>query len=113
MSNVALVEHAAEMARSLIQREARGPGDTDNAMRRVADEYGVPYTDLWKLRYRKPKRIYADVLLALANAFEAQREAQLKRLEHERAITKVKGRLSSYLVAASDALARTKIRGSE
>lgn len=111
--NAAVIEEAAGMARELVSRESRGPGDTENAMRRVESKFGVPYATLWALRYRKPKDIMVGTFLRLAGAYEAQRQEQLKRLEHERAITKVTGRLASYLVAASDALGRPEDRGAE
>lgn len=65
MSGVAIVDSAANMARDLVQREARGPGDLENAMRRIEARYGVPYATLWSLRYRKPKDIMASALLTL------------------------------------------------
>lgn len=102
---VAYVDQAAEMAKTLVHREVRGPGDLDNAMRRVERKYGVPYSTLWALRYRKPNDILVGAFLKVAEAYEAQRQEQIKRLEHERSITQAKGRLASYLVRAADALA--------
>lgn len=56
MSDVAV---ASEIARRLVQAESRGPGDTENAMRRISSRWGVPFTFLWSLRYRPP----ADILM--------------------------------------------------
>jgi hypothetical protein len=52
-------ERAADWARILVQREARGPGDMPNAMDRLEHRYGLPSGLLWKLRYRRPKDISA------------------------------------------------------
>lgn len=110
MSSSAVIDNAANMARDLVQRESRGPGDVENAMRRVEAKYGVPYAVLWRLRYRKPKDILLGVAMRLVEAYEAQRAEQLRRLNHEREITRVTGRIAEALVAASDALAREKDR---
>lgn len=108
MASAAYVDQAVEMARSLVNREVRGPGDTENAMHRVERKYGVPYSTLWALRYRKPKDILIGAFLKVAAAYEAQCQEQLKRLEHERAITQATTRLASHLVGAADAVAREK-----
>lgn len=113
MSSTAVVDHAALMARDLVHRECRGSGDKDNAMRRVEAKWGVPYADLWKLHYRKPKDIFVGAYLRLLNAAELQRETQIKRLEHERQITQVTGRIASALVAAADALGGAESRSGE
>lgn len=105
MRAAAYVEEAAKMSRDLVNRESRGAGDTDNAMRRVERKWGVPYSLLWGLRYRRPKDITVGNWLSVRQAWEAQREEQIKRFEHERAITQAKGWLSTALVSAADALA--------
>jgi hypothetical protein len=61
----ALVSDAQGWAKWLILQESRGPGDTENAMRRVAARYGVDFRALWALRYRPPKRIFADMCARL------------------------------------------------
>ena len=76
----ALMADARQWANSLIQQEARGSGDTDNAMRRLSQRYGLGYSALWSLRYRPPKRIFADVYFALQNAYAAECERQLRLL---------------------------------
>jgi hypothetical protein len=104
MSSAAFVDEAAEKARVLVSRETRSPGDTDNAMRRIERKFGVPYATLWALRYRRPKDILVSAYASVIHAYQAQCDEQMRRLEHERAITKAKGGLASYLVKASDAL---------
>jgi hypothetical protein len=67
----------------MVQWESRGPGDTDNALRRVARQSGVQYGAVWSLRYRAPKRIWADVYVALSTAYETARQRQLQALQND------------------------------
>lgn len=82
------VAAAREMASSLVQRESRGPGDLDNAMRRIEQRYGVPYSVLWSLRYRTPKDILLGVFQKIQAAYQAECARQVSLLEHELTITK-------------------------
>lgn len=77
------VAAASEMASRLVQKESRGPGDLDNAMRRIEARYGVPYSVLWSLRYRKPKDILLGVFTKLRCAYWSECERQAAILEHE------------------------------
>ncbi len=47
----------------------------------------IEYGQLWSLRYRAPKRIWADVLTAIKAAHEAERQRQLRALAHETELT--------------------------
>jgi hypothetical protein len=105
MSGTAVVYQAKGWADSLVRAESRGPGDTENAMRRIEQMWGVPYGVLWALRYRPPKDISASVLLAIFNAHEAMCERQRKKYEHELAISRAKGGSSSVLARMAAALA--------
>jgi hypothetical protein len=100
----ALINDARQWAGALVQREARGPGDTDNAMRRISQRYGVDYGALWSLRYRPPKRIFADIYFQLRAAYEAECERQLRQLEHELTITREKAGSDRASVRAAQAL---------
>jgi len=78
------VERAADWADALVRREHRGPGDTIDAARsRAARKHRLPERLLWALRYRKPKRIWADLYLSLEAAIEAEVKSQEARLAHE------------------------------
>jgi len=81
------VIQAKALANEMLRWESRGPGDTDNAMRRVATRYGLEYGALWSLRYRAPKRIWADVANAIAAAYENERQRQIRKLAHEAELT--------------------------
>lgn len=81
------VLEAKDRASELLRWESRGPGDTDNALRRIAQRHGIEYGALWSLRYRAPKRIWADVANAIAAAYENERQRQMRKLAHEAEIT--------------------------
>jgi len=96
-----VVAEASEIARFLTAREARGAGDTEGSMRRVETRYGVPFSILWALRYRRPKDIAASILIRLRAAHAAECERQLKALQHELEIARAKGLSASPLVRAA------------
>jgi len=89
MTDLSVVDEAASWADMLVRREHRGPGDTiDAARRRAARKHKLPEQVLWALRYRKPKRIWADLYKKLELAVAAEIHSQEARLAHELAITK-------------------------
>jgi len=83
------VTQAKAFAGALLRWESRGPGDTENAMRRIARRHGIEYGQLWSLRYRAPKRIWADVLTKIALAYDAERDRQLRALKHDTDLTEI------------------------
>lgn len=86
------VDRAAGWADQLVRREHRGPGDTiDAARNRVARRHRLPERILWALRYRKPKRIWADLYLSLEAAVAAEVRSQEARLAHEIELTRALG----------------------
>lgn len=99
------VLHARSLAADLLGWETRGPGDTANAMRRIATRYGVPYSAQWALRYRPPKRVWSDILRALQAAHAAERARQLRKLAHDVETTaRVAGAHHPAVVAAEAVL---------
>jgi hypothetical protein len=89
MTDLSVVDEAASWADLLVRREHRGPGDTlDAARQRAARKHKLPEQVLWALRYRKPKRIWADLYKRLEMAVAAEIQSQEARLAHELAITK-------------------------
>jgi len=108
MSDAALlVDEAAGWAKKLTQGEARGPGDIENAWRRLQNRYGVPWRAFWSLRYRRPKEIAASIYLRLREAHLAECERQMRRLRHEIEITKAKAGPAHPTVAAVQAVVRS------
>lgn len=100
------VVHAQTMAGQLLRWESRGPGDTDNALRRLSRRHGIDYGALWSLRYRAPKRIWADVLTAISEAYEAERQTQLRKLAHDAALTEAVAGSGRNSVAQARAVLR-------
>lgn len=105
MNAALFVDQAGELAGKMVAREMRGPGDIENAMRRIEGRHGIPYQSLWALRYRRPKEISAHVFFQICAAYDAECERQRKLLEHERKLVDAKGFLASALVRAADFVA--------
>ena len=108
MSDASVVSEAKGWAGFLVHSESRGPGDTDNAMRRVARRYGLPHSTLWALRYRAPKDLLASVYLKLRSAYEAEHERQLARLADDLARTRQQTGAHTILYRAAAAVAGAK-----
>lgn len=107
MTDLSVVDEAASWADMLVRREHRGPGDTiDAARQRAARKHKLPEQVLWALRYRKPKRIWADLYKQLELAVAAEIQSQEARLAHELAITKSLPATASRLalIAETEAL---------
>lgn len=84
------IADARTWANELIRRESRGPGDMENAMRRIEARYGVPWRTLWTLRYRPPADVMVGVYLNLKAAYESECSRQERLARHEREITEAK-----------------------
>jgi hypothetical protein len=108
MDSAAIVNQAAEWANFMVLREARGPGDLPNAMERLERRYGIAIQTFWALRYRRPKDLLASVYLRLQAAHRAEVERQLKKLEHELAITAAIAGPHHPVVAAVEAVVGKK-----
>ena len=106
MSDAAYLDEAAEWSKSLTRMRARGPGDTENAMRTIEREYGVDYWLLWRLRYRKSvlKDIGVSAYMRLKAAYQAECERQMRKLRHEIELTEAITGPGCAAVAAARAL---------
>ncbi|MBY0250178.1 MAG: hypothetical protein K2X54_02140 [Methylobacterium organophilum] len=96
----------------LLRFETRGPGDTANAMRRIATRAAVPFGKLWALRYRPPKEIASHILARIEAAHAAEKERQLRRLAHDVEITASIAGAAHPAVRAAEALLRAADPGS-
>ncbi|UXN73401.1 hypothetical protein N8D56_21380 [Devosia sp. A8/3-2] len=104
MTDMSVVDEAATWADLLVRREHRGPGDTIDAARaRAARKHKLPEQALWALRYRKPKRIWADLYKKLEMAVAAEIHSQEARLAHEIAVTKAIAVSASGLALVDEA----------
>jgi hypothetical protein len=89
MTDAAYLDQAAIWSKDLTRMKARGPGDTDNAMRMIEREYGVDYSFIWSLRYRRErlKRISKSVFERIEAAYRMECQRQMQKLRHEIIIT--------------------------
>ncbi|GJE29761.1 hypothetical protein [Methylobacterium organophilum] len=107
------ITRAQLFAADLLRFETRGPGDTANAMRRVAQRAAVPFSKLWALRYRPPKAVASHILSALEAAHAREVERQLRKLAHDAEITARIAGPSHPAVVAAEAVLRASGRGAE
>lgn len=104
VTDAAYVERAATWANWLTQSEARGPGDRENAWRRLETKYGITFGAFWALRYRRPKAILTSIYFRLQAAYEAECQRQLRKLQHEIEITKAIAGADHAVVASIEAV---------
>lgn len=106
MSETAFVQEAAFWSRELTRLRVRGPGDADNALRGIEQEYGINYWTLWQLRYRlaSVKKISAGAYALIKAAYDAERERQLVKLKRDITRTEAVAGPESNAVVAAKAL---------
>jgi hypothetical protein len=105
MPQVAYLDEAAEWSRTLTRMRARGPGDTENAMRSIERDYGVDYWTLWLLRYRRNtmRTLSVSIYERLKAAYRVECERQIRKLRHEIEVTETIAGANSPAVAAAKA----------
>jgi hypothetical protein len=108
MSDATYLDEAAEWSKSLTRMRARGPGDTENAMRSIERDYGVDYWLLWRLRYRQSvlKDIGITAYMRLKAAYQAECERQMRKLQHEITRTEAIAGVDCAAVGAAKTLVR-------
>lgn len=94
------VSEAQMWASHMVLREARGPGDTENAMRRLEGRYGIPWRVFWNLRYRAPADVMVGLYRQLQAAYTQECERQERLLAHERHVAETKVLACEALVGA-------------
>lgn len=106
MSDAAYLDQAATWSKDLTRMKARGPGDTDNAMRMIEREYGIDYGFLWSLRYRRERLriISVSVYETIRAAYRAECERQMRKLENEIKRTEEIAGADSHSVRSAKAL---------
>ena len=85
MSDAAFLDQATAWSKDLTRMKARGPGDTENAMRQIERQYGVDYGFLWSLRYRRERlrTISISVYESIRAAYLAECAAQMRKLKDD------------------------------
>ena len=101
----AAAAEARQWANALLRRETRGPGDQENAMRRLEHRYGIAWRTFWTLRYRPPGDVLKGVYDRLRAAYMAECGRQERLLRHEIEITRLKAGPDAAAVCAAEALA--------
>lgn len=106
MSDTAYLDQAAGWSKDLTRMKSRGPGDLENAMRRIEREYGIDYGFLWSLRYRRDrlKTISLSVYERIRAAYRSECERQMRKLEDDIRRTEAIAGLDSDAVRAAKAL---------
>lgn len=106
MSDVAYLDNAEHWTKDMTRMKARGPGDTENAMRAIEREYGIDYWTMWRLRYRRSavRDIGITIYSKIEAAYRAECERQLRRLQHEIEITEAIAGADSNAVRAAKAV---------
>lgn len=79
---------ATELVRKMIHSESQGPGDAENAMRRIAERYGIGFWTQDHLRKKRAKTIDGSLLSRIRNAYIDMLERQLSHLASELAVEK-------------------------
>ena len=85
VSDAAYIDQAVAWSKDLTRMKARGPGDTENAMRQIERQYGVEYGFLWSLRYRRERlrTISISVYESIRAAYLAECAAQMRKLKDD------------------------------
>ena len=106
MSDAAYLDQAAMWSKDLTRMKARGPGDTENAMRQIERQYGVDYGFLWSLRYRRERlrTISISVYESIRAAYRAECAAQMRKLENDIAKTEAITGANNRVVREAKAL---------
>ena len=106
MSDAAYLDQAAAWSKDLTRMKARGPGDTENAMRQIERQYGVDYGFLWSLRYRRERlrTISISVYEGIRAAYRAECAAQMRKLSNDIQRTEKIAGADSAAVRAAKAL---------
>jgi len=106
VTDAAYIDAAQKWSKDLTRMKARGPGDTENAMRMIEREYGIDYGFLWSLRYRRDRlrTISISVYEGIRAAYRAECERQMRKLENEIIITEQIAGPDSHAVRAAKAL---------
>ena len=80
------VARAGVLVREMVRKEQTGPGDTDNALRRLARHYGIGFWTLSHLRKGNAKTCDTTLYERVRTAYLDLCVRQIEALQHEIAI---------------------------
>lgn len=98
------VSNAQEWANELVRMNSRGPGDYENAMRRLEGRYGISWQTFLRLRYGRIKDISASIYTRINAAYCAECDRQQRLLALQIETAKAKGLARSPAVEAAQSL---------
>lgn len=105
----ASVQEAKVYLREMIQRRSRGPGDRENSMRGIEQEFGIGYWQQWQLLYRQGSR---ETIERVRQAYLMQLAKSVRRdmakLEIQAAKSNGNTDVASLTAEAQDLLERIK-----
>lgn len=106
MSDAAYLDQAVIWSKDLTRMKARGPGDTENAIRQIEREYGIEYGFLWSLRYRRDRLriISVSVYETIRAAYRTECARQIRKLENEIRLTEEIAGVDHAAVVSAKAL---------
>ena len=109
MNEAAYVDRAAGWSQQLSQTEARGPGDLENAWRRLETRYGIPWRLFWTLKYRRPPSITAGLYHLMRAVYRAECARHMRKLGDDLETTKrIAGPDDPAVAAAEAALGKSE-----
>jgi hypothetical protein len=85
---VSSAEMATGYVRRMVETEARGWGDQDNAMTRLEARYGIPFWSMNHLRTGRAKTIEASLFARIRGAYLDLCQRQVAKLQHQISIEK-------------------------
>lgn len=86
--SVSTVEEAGQYVRRMVEREARGWGDQQNAQQRLEVRYGLPFWAMEHIRTGRAKTVEAGLFHRIRAAYLDLCERQVAKLQHEIAVEK-------------------------
>lgn len=82
------VDAATGYVRRMVEAEAKGWGDQDNALSRLEARYGLPFWTLNHIRTGRAKTVEAGLFARIRGAYLDLCERQVVKLQHEIAVEK-------------------------
>jgi hypothetical protein len=74
---------ASEYVRKMVERETAGNGDVENAIKRLARQYGLSFWQIMHLRAGRAKSITVDAFITIRTAYLEYCEAEIRALQEE------------------------------
>lgn len=93
------LEAASDYARQLVELEARGPGDTEGALFRLEQRYGIGPNQIMHLKAGRAKSCDISLFAKLRLAYLDLCASKVRSLQHKIAIEEATGDVSNQDLA--------------